>query len=67
MSSISSNLSTFSRIFESGLGRKDLAFEWLEKAFAQREASLTFMKTDETLANLQEDPRFYDLLSRMKK
>ena len=50
----------------SGLEEEDLAFEWLEEAFCQHDISLTFVKTDESLACLRDDPRFVDLLRRMK-
>jgi tetratricopeptide (TPR) repeat protein len=49
----------------SGLEEKDLAFEWLEEAFCQHDISLAFVKTDESLACLRDDPRFVDLLRRM--
>ncbi len=49
----------------SGLGEKDLAFEWLERAFTQHDTSFAFAKTDETLANLRSDPRFADLMRRL--
>jgi tetratricopeptide (TPR) repeat protein len=49
-----------------GLKEKDLAFEWLEEAFCQHDTSLAFVKTDESLAYLRDDPRFVDLLRRMK-
>jgi TolB-like protein/Tfp pilus assembly protein PilF len=48
-----------------GLGEKDLAFHWLNLAFQQHDSSLTFVKTDETLPTIQNDPRFDKLLQRM--
>ncbi|MFZ0807405.1 MAG: winged helix-turn-helix domain-containing protein [Candidatus Sulfotelmatobacter sp.] len=45
---------------------KDEAFEWLDKAFRQREGqSLTMLKCDPFFKNLRGDPRFSDLLRRM--
>ena len=47
------------------LGEKELAFEWLEKAFARREPDLTYLKIDESFDNVKSDPRFTDLLRRI--
>jgi len=48
-----------------GMGEKDLAFEWLEKAFDEHDTSLAFVKTDETFSSLRGDSRFTELLRRM--
>jgi tetratricopeptide (TPR) repeat protein len=48
-----------------GLGEKDQAFEWLEKAYEARDQGLSFLKVDPTLDPLRSDPRFQDLLRRM--
>ena len=48
-----------------GLGEKDLAFEWLEKAYAVRDRGLTFLKVDPCLDPLRSDPRFQELLRRI--
>jgi tetratricopeptide (TPR) repeat protein len=48
-----------------GLGEKDQAFEWLEKAYEERDQGLSFLKVDPTLDPLRSDPRFQDLLRRM--
>jgi len=55
---------TFADIYTQ-LGEKDQALEWLEKAFAERETGLTFLKTDPDWDPLRDDPRFTDLLLRM--
>ncbi len=47
------------------LGEKDKAFEWLEKAFQERDPDLINIKTSDKLADLRSDPRFQDLLRRM--
>lgn len=47
------------------LGDKDLAFEWLEKAYAGRSDHLTQLKTDCMFDSLRSDPRFTDLLRRV--
>ena len=48
-----------------GLGEKDKAFEWLEKAYLARDKGLTFLKADPCLDPLRSDPRFRDLLGRV--
>ena len=48
-----------------GLGEKDRAFEWLEKAYKIHDKSLTFLKVDPCLDPLRSDPRFQDLLRRV--
>jgi TolB-like protein/tetratricopeptide (TPR) repeat protein len=48
-----------------GLGEKDKAFEWLEKAFENRSVvSVGFIKTNPIFDSLRSDPRFVDLLRR---
>ena len=47
-----------------GLGDKDQAFAWLEKANAESDGSLILMKIDPGLDNLRSDPRFTDLVRR---
>ncbi len=49
-----------------GLGDKDKAFVWLDKAFAERSGGLRQIKTDPIYDPLRSDPRFTDLLRRMK-
>jgi hypothetical protein len=50
-----------------GLGEKDKAFEWLEKAYEERSiaAFFGFIKADPVYDPLRSDPRFADLLRRM--
>ena len=49
----------------SQLGEKDQAFEWLEKAYKEREGGLMFLKVNLDWDPLRDDPRFQDLLRRM--
>jgi serine/threonine protein kinase/tetratricopeptide (TPR) repeat protein len=49
-----------------GLGHKDEAFEWLETAFEERSWELVQLKLDTHLDPLRDDPRFNDLVRRMK-
>jgi len=49
-----------------GLGEKQEAIEWLEKAFVERSARLgVSIKNDPIFDPLRSDPRFQDLLRRM--
>jgi TolB-like protein/DNA-binding winged helix-turn-helix (wHTH) protein/Tfp pilus assembly protein PilF len=47
------------------LGRKDEAFAWLEKAYAERSPTLVDLKVDPTLDTLRSDPRYVELLRRV--
>ncbi|HYL10034.1 MAG TPA: protein kinase [Candidatus Acidoferrales bacterium] len=47
-----------------GLGEKDKAFTWLEKAYADRSDWMTLLNTDPLFDPLRSDPRFQDLLRR---
>jgi tetratricopeptide (TPR) repeat protein len=44
-------------------GERDRAFEWLERAFAQRDTGLSFVKV--AFRNLRDDPRYAALLRKM--
>jgi len=49
-----------------GLGDKDKAFEYLEKAYQERSSDLPyFLKADLRMDSLRSDPRFQDLMRRM--
>ncbi len=47
------------------LGEMEKAFEWLEKAYAERDRQLTFIKHYPAFDNLHSDPRYKDLLHRI--
>jgi len=50
----------------SGLGQKDKAFEFLEKAYQERSPDIAyFLRADLRLDTLRPDPRFQDLLRRV--
>jgi TolB-like protein/DNA-binding winged helix-turn-helix (wHTH) protein/Flp pilus assembly protein TadD len=46
-------------------GDKDRAFEWLDKAYAERDMGIIGLKVDPAFTNLHGDPRFAALLRRM--
>jgi len=48
-----------------GIGEKDLAFEWLDKAYAERNPLLAYAKVMPAFDNLRDDHRFTALLSRL--
>jgi TolB-like protein/tetratricopeptide (TPR) repeat protein len=48
-----------------GLGDKDKAFEWLEKAYQERSDSLAWFKFDPESKSLQSDPRFAALIRKV--
>ena len=45
---------------------KDKAFEWLERAYQQRDGGLDYLKYDPLLASLRGDARYRALLRKMK-
>lgn len=47
-----------------GLGDKDQAFKWLEKAYEERDVWLMNLKVDPVFARIRSDKRFPDLLAR---
>jgi tetratricopeptide (TPR) repeat protein len=48
-----------------GLGEKEQAFLWLEKAYEERTNSLAYLKVQATWDPLRADPRFADLVRRI--
>jgi len=47
------------------LGDKDKAFRWLEKAYAERSAFISYIKVVREYDSLRSDPRYANLLKRM--
>jgi hypothetical protein len=48
-----------------GLREKDEMFSWLEKAYRDRDISLTFIKVEPRWDEYRSEPRFADLLRRV--
>lgn len=48
-----------------GLGEKDQALEWLQKAYEERSGQLLLLKVEPAFDNLRFDPKFQDLIRRM--
>jgi serine/threonine-protein kinase len=48
-----------------GLVERDRVFEWLERAYQERDAWMLYTLTDPLLAPLRSDPRFADLVRRV--
>jgi serine/threonine protein kinase/Flp pilus assembly protein TadD len=48
-----------------GLGEKDQAFTWLEKAYEEHAFKMAWLKVDPQWDSLRSDPRFADLLRRV--
>jgi TolB-like protein/Flp pilus assembly protein TadD len=48
-----------------GLGERDRAFEWLDKAYEQRDAMMVHVNWDPRFEELRSDPRFPALVRRM--
>jgi hypothetical protein len=51
-------------LVHAGLDQRDLAFEWLGRAYAARDVHLTWLPQDAKWDPFRDDPRFRDLLSR---
>jgi adenylate cyclase len=59
-------VSRIARVFVyAGLGDKDKAFEWLEKAYQERSDSLAWFRKDPASKSLQADPRFAVLMRKI--
>jgi tetratricopeptide (TPR) repeat protein len=52
-------------VIYAGLGEKDEAFSWLEKAYQDRSWWMVWLKTDPKMDSLRSDPRFTDLMRRV--
>jgi hypothetical protein len=50
----------------SRLGGQDAAFEWLERAFEERDHWLCYSRSIPVAHGLRHDPRFWDVLRRLR-
>jgi Tfp pilus assembly protein PilF len=48
-----------------GLGERDKFFEWVDQAYEERDAALSWLKVMPESDSVRSDPRFQDLLGRM--
>lgn len=48
-----------------GLGETDEAFEWLDNAYKDHDAWLTWLRVDPVFDGLRQDPRFFSLLKKV--
>jgi tetratricopeptide (TPR) repeat protein len=48
-----------------GLGDKDRAFEWFEKAYQEKTEELLMLKVEPQLDPVRSDPRFHNLVRRL--
>ena len=48
-----------------GLGDKDQAFVWIEKAYQERSNFVTYLRVVPLVDSLRSDPRFSDLIRRV--
>jgi hypothetical protein len=48
-----------------GLGDKDNAFEWLDKAYQQRSDMLVYLNVDPRLDVIRHEPRFIGLVKKV--
>ena len=46
-------------------GEKDKAFEWLDRAIAQHDGGISFLKSDPLVASLRGDPRYDRMLTKL--
>jgi hypothetical protein len=56
---------TWVAVIHIGLGEKDQAFDWLQKALQDRSAWLVYLKVDPFFDPLRSDPRFIDLIRKV--
>ncbi len=53
-------------LVHAGLGQSEQAFAWLDKAVAERAPALIYLKVDQRFERLRADPRFAELLGKLK-
>ena len=53
-------------LIHAGLGQKEEAFQWLGKAFDERSHWLVWLRLDPRWDNIRGDPRFAEMVARMR-
>jgi tetratricopeptide (TPR) repeat protein len=53
-------------VVHAALGEKDTAFQWLERAYRERDPHITSLALDHEVDSLRSDPRFAALIQRLK-
>jgi tetratricopeptide (TPR) repeat protein len=56
---------TFIALVYTGLGGKDQAFQWLDKAYTERDSQLIWMNVGPQFESLRSAPRFAELMRRI--
>ena len=59
-------MATNMALIHAGLDERDEALRWLEQGLAERAAWMVYLNTDPRYDNLRSEPRFQELLRRMK-
>jgi TolB-like protein/Tfp pilus assembly protein PilF len=57
--------STYIAVVYTGLGEKDQAFQWLEKAYNERDEGMIYLNSAPPWGRLSSDPRFASLVRRV--
>ena len=52
-------------VIYAGLGEIEKSFDWLERAFAERNEYLNYLMVDPRLDGLRKDQRYLDMLKRL--
>jgi hypothetical protein len=52
--------------YYAAIGENETALDWLEKAYEQRDGTLVWIKVHPRMDGLRGEPRFRELLSKMK-
>jgi tetratricopeptide (TPR) repeat protein len=53
-------------VIHASLGNIDEAFRWMDQAYQERSEELLLLKVDPRIDNLRSDPRYLDLLRKLK-